>query len=208
MAHGPEGIASLAGFIVIGFAGLNIILLVALFVEQQVVLRTWGKILFFLAAIALPTLVVTATTALNIKNSENVSFCLSCHEMGVYGNSLKENDNEMIPAIHYQNNWVKQEVACYQCHTDYTMFGTIKAKIRGVRHVYVHYMKGAPKKMKLYEPYNNRECLRCHENAKNFAKTSKHKQDPEMLVRLKTNKQSCMDKGCHDVTHEVSADDK
>jgi nitrate/TMAO reductase-like tetraheme cytochrome c subunit len=195
-------------YIVVAIAMLNIVLLTVLLVQREWILQRMGKALYFLVIIVFPTLVVAATFALNIKNSERISFCLDCHEMGPYGNSLHEDDDEMIPTIHYQNNWVKQEEACYQCHTDYTLFGPVKAKLRGLQHMYVHYITGAPKGMELYEPYHNRECLRCHEGAKRFENLPQHQEDPEMLVRLKTNKQSCMDKGCHDVTHEVYSDDE
>ncbi|MBI4209069.1 MAG: NapC/NirT family cytochrome c [Deltaproteobacteria bacterium] len=187
---------------------LNIVLLTVLLVQREWILQRMGKVLFFLVVIVFPTLVVAATFALNIKNSESVSFCLGCHEMGPYVDSLHEDDDEMIPTIHYQNNWVEQKEACYQCHTDYTVFGPIKAKVRGLMHIYVHYIKGAPKDIALYKPYNNRECLRCHEGAKRFENLPQHQQDPKMLLRLKINKQSCMDKGCHDVTHEVYPDEE
>jgi hypothetical protein len=41
------------------------------------------------------------------------------------------------------------------------MFGGLKAKLGGLRHIYVHYLgkPPQPEDIKLYEPYNNRECL-------------------------------------------------
>ncbi|MBI4209067.1 MAG: NapC/NirT family cytochrome c [Deltaproteobacteria bacterium] len=195
-------------YVIVGLMALNIVLLAVLLAQREWFMQRLGKVLLLLGALALPALVLSAAVHINMENSKEVSFCLSCHEMEAYGESLEEDDDERIPTIHYQNNWVHKEKACYECHTDYTLYGPIKAKIQGLLHMNVHYFKGAPKKIEIYQPYNNRECLRCHEGAKKFEETEYHQQDPKMRVRLKTNKQSCMDKGCHDVIHEVYSDDE
>ena len=63
---------------------------------------------------------------------------------------------------------------CYTCHTDYAMFGGLKAKLRGLNHVYVQYFGKIPDKVELYNPYNNRECLHCHGGARNFEEGATH----------------------------------
>jgi cytochrome c-type protein NapC len=69
-----------------------------------------------------------------------------------------------LAAAHFQNHRVPADEACYTCHTNYAMFGGMKAKIGGLRHIYVYYLGKPPQPadIKLYEPYNNRECLHCH----------------------------------------------
>ncbi len=85
------------------------------------------------------------------------------------------------------------------------MFGGLKAKLGGLKHIYVYYLGNPPKPedIKLYEPYNNRECLHCHAGARSFEEGAVHAADPELLPALKANKVSCMSSGCHQVVHDV-----
>ena len=62
-----------------------------------------------------------------------------------FGQSLYVDDPSYIPAKHFQNNLVPRDRACYTCHTDYTMFGTMHSKLRGLRHVYVQYLGKIPR---------------------------------------------------------------
>jgi len=78
------------------------------------------------------------------------------------------------------------------------MFGDLHAKIRGLRHLYVYYFKEIPKKLALYEPYKNRECLHCHAAARSFEEKSPHK---EMREQLGKNEMSCLT--CHNKIHDV-----
>ena len=124
------------------------------------------------------------------------SFCQSCHVMEAYSASLRVDDMDSLPASHFQNNYVPQKTACYDCHTQYTMFGGVKAKISGLKHVWVNYVTGVPDEIKLYEPYSNRDCLRCHGTAKNFLESEDHVDD---LEDIKSGELSCLD--CHDTGH-------
>ena len=40
------------------------------------------------------------------------------------------------------------------------LFGTLRAKLHGLQHIYVHYLRTppAPEVIRLYDPFNNREC--------------------------------------------------
>lgn len=55
-----------------------------------------------------------------------------------------------------------------------------------------------PETLSLYRPYNNRECLHCHEGARSFEGNELH---TEIRGELETNEASCLE--CHDLTHEV-----
>lgn len=114
-------------------------------------------------------------------------------------------DKSYIPAVHFQNNLVPREHACFTCHTDYTLFGDYRAKWRGMHHVWVQYFKTVPKpeEIKLYSPYNNRECLHCHVGMRKFEETSSHHRDPQMLARIESNQLSCTSSNCHDIMHDV-----
>ena len=111
-----------------------------------------GKILAFIALFLLPALAISAGLSQQMEKSKSTQFCMSCHVMEDYGKSLHVDDKSYIPAAHYQNNRVPREQACYTCHSDYTMFGGVTAKMRGLRHVYIQYFGNIPKPedIKLY----------------------------------------------------------
>ncbi len=157
-----------------------------------------GRILAFLAFLVLPLLATGMGLSAHVEQSKSTEFCLSCHVMEPYGQSLLVDDEAALPAQHYQNNRVPRDQACFTCHTDYTMFGDYKAKLRGLRHVYVNYLGTIPAEIKLYEPYNNRECLHCHAGARAFEESDLHK---EIRADLGSNATSCLE--CHDAVHEV-----
>lgn len=162
--------------------------------------RAGGKILAFFAFLVLPGLFTTFATSTHMNYATSTQFCLSCHEMGPYGDSLLRDDMEYLPASHYQNNRIPREKACFTCHTSYTMFGGTAAKIRGLKHVYVHYLGSIPDELELYEPYHNRECLHCHEGARSYLEDETH---ADMLEELRSNETSCLD--CHDMNHETES---
>jgi cytochrome c-type protein NapC len=112
-------------------------------------------------------------------------------------------DPSYLAAAHFQNHRVPADQACYTCHTNYAMFGGVRAKMHGLRHVYVQYLGKLPQQIHLYEPYNNRECLHCHLGARSFEEGAMHNADPDLLPAVKANKMSCLSSGCHDVVHNV-----
>ena len=84
------------------------------------------------------------------------------------------------------------------------MFGGFRAKLHGLRHVYVQYFGTIPQPIRLYEPYNNRECLHCHLGARSFEEGAVHNADPDLLPAVKANKLSCLSSGCHETVHDIS----
>jgi hypothetical protein len=116
-------------------------------------------------------------------------------------------DPSYLPAQHFQNNRIPRERACYACHTTYTLFGGVHAKLKGVRHLWVQYLGSIPKpeEIKLYEPYNNRECLHCHLGSRRFEQAAPHHNREDLLTRVKAGRLSCMSNGCHDTIHDVAS---
>jgi cytochrome c-type protein NapC len=165
-----------------------------------------GKILAFVALFVLPVLASWTGASEHLERSKRTSFCLSCHVMTDYGRSLYVDDKSYLPAAHFQNHRVPPDQACYTCHTDYTMYGGVKAKLRGLRHVYIQYLGTIPKpdEIKLYGPYNNRECLHCHAGARSFEASSSHHKTPNMMADIMSNRLSCMSSNCHDIVHDVA----
>ena len=162
-----------------------------------------GKILAFLVLFVLPLLCMAIGVSSEVERSKSTSFCLSCHIMEPYGRSLRVDDPSYLAAAHFQNHRVPADQACYTCHTNYAMFGGVRAKLHGLKHVYVQYLGKLPQQIHLYEPYNNRECLHCHLGARSFEEGAMHNADPDLLPAVKANKMSCLSSGCHDVVHNV-----
>jgi hypothetical protein len=119
--------------------------------------------------------------------------------MEPYVRSLRIDDSNYVPANHYQNNRISRETACYTCHTSYTMFGGVNAKLRGMRHLFVYYFTRGPEEIEYYDVYNNRECLHCHDGARSFEESVVHN---PMLEVLKSNELSCLN--CHTLMHGVA----
>jgi cytochrome c-type protein NapC len=176
---------------------LDLLLVIILFKEWSVfkagIQRTFVSLIMGLSLIF-----VFPSVYSSLNKMKKVTFCLSCHEMENYGKSLKVNDTEPLAAVHWQNNFIQQSEACYSCHADYTVFGEITAKMRGLRHLYVHYLGKAPEKIKLYNPYSPFNCIYCHGTAKRFLKKEIHKDNLEELL---SGKLSCLEMGCHDLGH-------
>jgi cytochrome c-type protein NapC len=187
------------------FAALSALLALLVAVRAHVTYGHGGKILAFVALFILPLLSLGAGFSTQMERAQTTQFCLSCHIMSDYGRSLYVDDPSYVPAVHFQNNRVPRDHACYTCHTDYAMFGGVRAKLRGVRHLYVQYLgtPPAPDKIELYTPYNNRECLHCHGGARTFDAQKAHNRSPESLSDIKSNKLSCLASRCHDTVHDV-----
>jgi nitrate/TMAO reductase-like tetraheme cytochrome c subunit len=154
----------------------------------------------------MPALVMWWGFSEHMERAESTQFCLSCHVMHDFGRSLAVDDPSYVPAVHFQNNLVPRNRACYTCHTDYTMFGTFHSKMRGLRHLYVQYLgtPPAPENIRLYTPFNNRECLHCHDGMRVFEEQPKHNKSPDMMAKIKSNQVSCVSSGCHNIVHDVS----
>lgn len=162
-----------------------------------------GKILAFLGLVVLPTMSVWSGLEEHLERSKSRDFCLSCHVMKPYGRSLLVDDSEYIPAVHFQNNFVPPDKPCFTCHTTYALYGDLKAKIGGLRHMFVYYTGTTPDTIRLYKPYNNRECLHCHEGARKFTKVGAHTETDTTMAAMLDGRISCLESGCHDVAHEV-----
>lgn len=182
---------------------LSIALIALLLIRPSITAAQGGKIVAFIAFFILPAVATVLGASIHLENSTSTTFCLSCHVMEDHGRSLYIDDPSYLPAAHFQNNRIPKEQACFTCHTDYTMFGDVNAKLRGLQHLYVYYLKGAPEKLALYEPFKNRECLHCHATARSYIETSPHK---EMRDQLASDEMSCLT--CHTKVHDVANLDK
>lgn len=195
------------GTILLLLIGLTVGLIAFVVVRPHLADTRGGKVLAFVAFFLLPVFCAAVGTSEHLERSKQTKFCLSCHEMEPYGKSLLVDDAGYLAAAHYQNARVPREQACYSCHTDYVLYGDLTAKLRGLRHLYAHYA-GPQTPIRLYQPYNNRECLHCHAGARSFEEGAVHNADPDLIPALKSGSLSCLSSGCHEVVHNVAELDK
>jgi len=182
--------------------GVTVLLIVALILRPGLSDAVSGKILSFVALFILPVTLALAGFDQHMEQSKSTQFCLSCHVMAKHGRSLEVDDQDYIVAAHFQNRRIPREEACYTCHTHYAMFGGVQAKLNGLRHLWVNYVSPVEEgDIELYEPYQNRECLHCHDGARSFEESEPH---DIMLEALKANETSCLD--CHNSVHDLRAD--
>jgi len=191
--------------ILIAFIGLCIALICVFVFRPGITATQGGKAMAFLVFFVLPILCLGAGFSRKMSQSKSTKFCLSCHIMEPYGKSLQIDDPMHLAASHFQNHRVPRDQACYTCHTNYAMFGGMKAKLSGLRHIYVYYLGNPPRpaEIKLYEPYHNRECLHCHAGARSFEEGVVHSSDPTLMEAIKSNQTSCISSGCHETVHDV-----
>jgi cytochrome c nitrite reductase small subunit len=181
----------------IGFALLDLLLLALAWRS----LRRSGpssvsKELLFGAVAVLPLAVVFFAYSYGLEASKKVEACGSCHVMTPWVKDLRDPKSETLAAVHFKNRYI-QENHCYTCHTDYGMFGTVRAKWDGLGHVYRYSTGHYELPIHIAKPYSNLRCLNCHGQSKKFLDPAKHAAEdlPDML----SGKTSCLD--CHGPAH-------
>jgi nitrate/TMAO reductase-like tetraheme cytochrome c subunit len=185
--------------LVFSLIGASILLILVVVIRPSITVSREGKILVFLAFFILPIIAAGIGASEHMASAEQTQFCLSCHIMEPYGRSLYVDDPSYIPAAHFQNHRIPPDQACYTCHTDYAMFGTARAKLEGLHHVYVDWFGTPMNPIRLYHPFKNQVCLHCHAGARSFESPA----HMAMMDDLKSNTISCTTSGCHDTFHNV-----
>jgi len=155
-----------------------------------------GRIAILIGLGCLPLFALGGGTAHAVHESSSTEFCLNCHEMTPYGQSLFVEDTKALPAAHYQSRLIDRDHVCYACHKDYGLLGDFKAKLTGLNHVYVHFLGEIPETFELYSPYPNSNCLYCHDDARSFLDSAGHRGQVEQFRKGRT---SCLT--CHAMGH-------
>jgi cytochrome c-type protein NapC len=187
--------------ILIPLIALTIVLAAVFLVRPSITMETTGKILAFVGLCVLPALCIATGMSTHMQRSEQTKFCISCHSMELYGKSLYVDDQKYVPAQHFQNHRVPADMACYACHTDYTIYGPMKDKLKGMTRIYLQYVSTPPETIRMSGRYSNLQCLHCHAGARSFEENPVHL---AMMDSLKTNQLSCVSSGCHDSIHNAS----
>ena len=162
--------------------------------------QRWGRVALMVGAGVVPLIATVGGLRVGYKESSSTRFCMECHEMTPYGTSLFADNARSLPAVHYQSRLIDREQTCYACHADYAMFGDVKTKLNGLRHVWVHYVGEAQSPLELYQPYPNSNCLHCHEDARSYLESPGHQ---GQLAELQAGSTSCLE--CHRIAHDFDA---
>jgi cytochrome c-type protein NapC len=159
------------------------------------------KILAFIGLCVLPALCIVGGMNTHMQRSEQRRFCVSCHAMVPYGQSLYVDDPTHLPAQHFQNHRVPPDMACFACHADYTIYGPLKDKMRGLTRIYMQYVSSPPNPIRIEGGYKNHQCLHCHAGARSFEENPVHS---AIMDSLTSEQMSCLTSGCHDTAHDVA----
>ena len=181
---------------------LAVVLAIFFLIRPSVTAGATGKILAFLALFILPVLCVGGGMSAHMQRSEQTRFCISCHAMEPYGRSLYVDDPNYIPAQHFQNHRVPADQACYACHADYTIYGPLRDKMRGLTRVYKQFVSAPSSQITIPGGYNNNQCLHCHNGARSFEENPVHQ---AIMDSIQSNQMSCITSGCHDTIHNVTS---
>ena len=141
-----------------------------------------GWHLLTIGALALFMLVVSGWSVAYTSNSE---FCGTCHEMTPLHQSWQTSSH--------------RNVACYDCHAEPGFKGTVKAKAKGMKELYLH-MTSSNFTLKADE--RNINCYSCHQDkVKMNAPKALAAKDPH-TVKHYDNGMTCM--SCHSgLVHNV-----
>jgi cytochrome c nitrite reductase small subunit len=130
----------------------------------------------------------------------SVEFCASCHlVMQPYVEDMRNPEGTGVAAVHFANQYIPGD-QCYECHTSYGLFGTVEAKLHGIGEVVRYYTRTYREPIEMWQPYSNRDCLKCHAGSRKWLAVDAHTDD-DMQGRLFADHTSCM--SCHDPGHNV-----
>jgi cytochrome c-type protein NapC len=184
--------------------GLGAVVVLALLVTLRSSMRTratFGRRVFtFVAMFALPALWFLGMFAYADNSMRKTTFCLSCHEMQPFGQSLTAHDQETLAAAHYMGGRSDREKACYVCHTKPGLAGYVDAKLRGIHDVKVHYLGDIPETLRIRGGYDVSICLDCHGPTENFREQPLHQ---AIMDDIDSGAVSCLD--CHGPAHALPA---
>jgi nitrate/TMAO reductase-like tetraheme cytochrome c subunit len=136
-----------------------------------------------------------------LEHSKEVPFCGSCHVMTPIVASL--GGTEGLAASHFRRGAVSHDEACYVCHSGYGIWGTVDAKLAGIRHM-LHTVTGHYEvPIRHRGPFDIDSCLNCHARAEAFRTIEAHR-DPDLQKALVTREMGCTGI-CHEAAHPDAA---
>lgn len=180
----------------LGACSLGLIMLQVRLLRRGIAVALREKLLIYGGLAVLPLSTITIAQAVTLEHMHTVEFCQSCHVMQPFVDSLGATENVTLAALHVQNHRVEPKTACYTCHTQYSLFGPIQVKLKGMRHLVRYYTRKQGDPIKLYTPYPNANCLHCHGGARNFEEQAAH---VPVMEQISSEEMSCL--MCHSTVH-------
>ncbi len=180
-----------------------------LFAAPGVAILLWGLVTGRLSRtpaglglLAIPASVFVLANFYLLEASKDTRFCGSCHVMAPILKAAL-GGGKTLAARHIELGAIPRTEACYACHSDYGLWGTVQAKSSGVMHVVRNAfgLYGFP--IQHNGPYPVSICLRCHAQAENFRKEDSHT-DPDVQSGLLDGTFSCTG-DCHNEAHPEEA---
>lgn len=154
------------------------------------------------AVVFFPVAAYLLSMMLLMEDSKQVKFCGSCHVMTPIVESLNRDDGNLA-SLHFTHGRVAHAEACFVCHSGYGIWGTVGAKIAGVRHM-LHTVTGHYERpLKLNGTFDIGSCLSCHAQAASFRAVEAH-QAPDLQEALMSGQMGCTGV-CHPSAHPDDA---
>ena len=191
----------------LGLAGASALLLVWYLLWRPALTRATKVVLLFGIGV-LPIGTALTGNYAGFEATKARHFCGSCHVMTPYKDDSEDPKSLSLAARHARNALFGEE-NCYACHADYGMFGTIKTKAGGMRHIYeyiFHYkdmsLAEAREKIHIRKPFLNSTCMHCHSTENpGWNAIKEHK---SLIDRVRSDAVSCASEGCHGPSHPFS----
>lgn len=158
------------------------------------------KLLAFAGLAAVPAATVVVANYHTFEGVHEVQACVRCHVMRPMANDMRDPASDTLAARHYRNHWISQD-QCYHCHSDYGLSGDMEAKMTGFRHLARYTTQTYHEPIAGRTPFNNQNCLKCHEATPKFAAIASHHTVKDLLG---ASKMSCLN--CHGRAHPTRAD--
>ncbi len=182
----------------VGSAIAAVLLVLFLIFFQRKLTEGLLKLLAFVGLLVLPMVSLALGNVVGLEQAKKVEFCGSCHlTMSGFVNDMRDAQSTSLAAMHFRNRWIP-DAQCYTCHASYGMFGDVQAKMAGLSDVYKYYTRTYKIPVRMHKPYQNSECLKCHENTPKFVDSESH---VDLLPAIRAGEFSCVD--CHGPAHVV-----
>ena len=182
----------------------TVLIIYTLIFHRRRLMEHRAKWFLFIGVCVLPLPASFMSIGVGIEQSKDVTFCKSCHVMNPFFNDMTDPNSTTLAAVHYKNRYIQRE-HCWTCHSDYGIFGTVEAKINGLKEVYRYTFRTYRLPVRMGQPYDLSICLNCHAQSALFLKP---RNDPEAhtgtLQAVIDNEISCLT--CHGPVHPSPED--
>lgn len=140
--------------------------------------------------------------------TKKIEFCAGCHVMEPWIADAKDPAGASLASLHARNPHVGEQ-ACYACHADYSMYGTLLTKKQGSKHMWRYWVEGfhamdvetAVAKIEISKPFPNANCMQCHSTQ--LPGWNDEPEHASVADDVRAGTTSCAASGCHGPAHGV-----